>query len=91
MIRRDKYLNQLIKARNNGFPKVVTGVRRCGKSFLLEEIFRSYLLSDGVNDDNIVILELDDDKKAAMVSNLLVVLCGDDSAQPVVNTGTLNH
>ncbi len=36
------------------------------------------------------IVELDDDKKAAMVSNLLVVLCGDDSAQPVVNTGTLN-
>ncbi|WP_295366190.1 SPFH domain-containing protein [uncultured Prevotella sp.] len=37
------------------------------------------------------IVELDDDKKAAMVSNLLVVLCGDDSAQPVVNTGTLNN
>ena len=39
-------------------------------------------------DDNVV--ELDDDKKAAMVSNLMVVLCGDDAAQPVVNTGTLN-
>ena len=37
------------------------------------------------------IVELDDDKKAAMVSNLLVVLCGDESAQPVVNTGTLHH
>ena len=37
------------------------------------------------------ILELDDDKKAAMVCNLLVILCGDESAQPVVNTGTLNH
>lgn len=37
------------------------------------------------------VVDLDDDKKAAMVSNLLVVLCGDDSAQPVVNTGTLNH
>lgn len=44
---------------------------------------------DKLSDENIV--ELDDDKKAAMVSNLLVVLCGDDSAQPVVNTGTLNH
>ena len=44
---------------------------------------------DKLSSDNIV--ELDDDKKAAMVSNLLVVLCGDDSAQPVVNTGTLNH
>ena len=37
------------------------------------------------------VVELDDDKKAAMVSNLMVVLCGDDSAQPVVNAGTLNH
>ena len=44
---------------------------------------------DKLSNDDIV--ELDDDKKAAMVSNLLVVLCGDDSAQPVVNTGTLNH
>ena len=39
-------------------------------------------------DDHVV--ELDEDKKAAMVSNLMVVLCGDDAAQPVVNTGTLN-
>lgn len=37
------------------------------------------------------IIELDEEKKAAMVSNLLVVLCGDDTAQPVINTGTLNH
>lgn len=37
------------------------------------------------------IVELDEEKKAAMVSNLLVVLCGDESAQPIVNTGTLNH
>ena len=44
---------------------------------------------DKLNSEDIV--ELDDDKKAAMVSNLLVVLCGDDSAQPVVNTGTLNN
>ena len=44
---------------------------------------------DKLSNENIV--DLDDDKKAAMVSNLLVVLCGDESAQPVVNTGTLNH
>lgn len=44
---------------------------------------------DRLSNENIV--ELDDDKKAAMVSNLLVVLCGDDTAQPVINTGTLNH
>ena len=37
------------------------------------------------------VVELDEEKKAAMVSNLLVVLCADEAAQPVVNTGTLNH
>lgn len=47
------------------------------------------LALDKLADDNIV--ELDEEKKAAMVSNLLVVLCADESAQPVVNTGTLNH
>ncbi len=64
MIKRDKYLNQLIKAKNNGFPKVITGIRRCGKSYLLEEIFRSYLLSVGVSSDDIIILELDADKNS---------------------------
>jgi regulator of protease activity HflC (stomatin/prohibitin superfamily) len=44
---------------------------------------------DKLSDENIVVL--DDEKKAAMVSNLLVVLCGDDSAQPVVNTGSMNQ
>ena len=42
-----------------------------------------------LDEENVV--ELDDDKKAAMVSNLMVVLCGDDAAQPVINAGTLNH
>ena len=37
------------------------------------------------------VVELDEERKAAMVSNLLVVLCADEAAQPVVNTGTLNH
>lgn len=62
MIKRDKYLKQLIDAKNNGFPKVITGIRRCGKSFLLKEIFRSYLLSDGVSPDAIIAIDLDDDK-----------------------------
>ena len=44
---------------------------------------------DKLNDEKIV--NLDDEKKAAMVSNLLVVLCGDDAAQPVVNTGTSSN
>ena len=52
-------------------------------------VSRVKMALDKLSNEDIV--ELDDDKKAAMVSNLLVVLCGDDSAQPVVNTGTLNH
>ena len=62
MIRRDKYLRQLINNRDNGFPKVVTGIRRCGKSYLLKEIYRQYLLDDGVPEENIFVLELDDDR-----------------------------
>lgn len=48
-----------------------------------------HMALDKLEKDNVV--ELDEDKKAAMVSNLLVVLCADESAQPVLNTGTLNH
>jgi hypothetical protein len=44
---------------------------------------------DKLKDDDVV--DLDEDKKSAMVSNLLVVLCADEAAQPVLNTGTLNH
>ena len=60
MIKRDKYLNQLIKAMNNGFPKVITGIRRCGKSYLLKEIFREYLIETGIDRDLIIVIELDD-------------------------------
>ncbi len=62
MIRREKYLQQLISNLDNGFPKIITGIRRCGKSFLMKEIFREYLLSDGMKEDDILILELDDDR-----------------------------
>ncbi|MBE5917940.1 MAG: ATP-binding protein [Pseudobutyrivibrio ruminis] len=65
MIARDKYLQQLINSKNNGFPKVITGIRRCGKSFLLKELYRSYLVNNGVHPDDIFILELDDDRNIA--------------------------
>lgn len=64
MINRDKYLNQLIANKENGFPKVVTGVRRCGKSYLLKEIFKNYLLESNVHEDHILIIELDDYKNS---------------------------
>lgn len=72
MIKRDKYLNQLIKFRDNGFPKVITGIRRCGKSYLLKEIYRDYLLSDGVSDNDIIIIELDDDRNSRYRDPLLL-------------------
>ena len=59
MIERNKYLNLLIAAKDNGFPKVITGIRRSGKSFLLFTIFRNYLKSQGVSDDHIIAIELD--------------------------------
>ena len=62
MIRRDKYLQQLIQNRSNGFPKIITGVRRCGKSYLLKEIYRQYLIEQGTPDECILIVELDDDR-----------------------------
>ncbi len=62
MIERSKYLNKLISNRNNGFPKVITGCRRCGKSFLVKEIFRDYLINNGLPVDNFLSLELDDDR-----------------------------
>lgn len=64
MIKRTKYLNQLIALKNNGFPKVITGPRRTGKSYLLHEIFTDYLIENNVPEENIILIELDDDKNA---------------------------
>ena len=58
-IRRDIYLNKLISKRHNGLIKVVTGVRRCGKSYLLFELFREYLRNDQVPDDHIIEMAFD--------------------------------
>lgn len=60
-IQRDFYLNELISRKENGLIKVITGIRRCGKSYLLFKIYYDYLLSLGINKDNIIALSLDDD------------------------------
>lgn len=59
-IKRDRYLRQLIESRQNGFIKVVTGIRRCGKSYLLNVLFYRYLLENGVAEDHIVRIDLED-------------------------------
>ena len=58
-IKRNYYLNKLISKRNNKLIKIVTGIRRCGKSYLLDPIFKDYLLDNGVDENHIIKLELD--------------------------------
>lgn len=58
-IKRDIYLNRLISRKNNGLIKIITGIRRCGKSYLLDPIFRNWLLKEGVPEDHIIKIELD--------------------------------
>lgn len=59
-IKRDYYLNKLIQHKKNGLVKIVTGVRRCGKSYLLFQLFRDHLLESGIKDDHIISIALDD-------------------------------
>ena len=63
-IHRDRYLQKLINRKENGLIKVITGLRRCGKSYLLFEIYMEYLLSLGVQRDQIIAIPLDDDQNA---------------------------
>lgn len=62
MIQRDRYLQKLINRKDNGVVKVITGIRRCGKSYLLFNIYHQYLNSIGIDDDHIIELALDDDQ-----------------------------
>ena len=58
-IERNMYLQQLILRKDNGLVKVITGIRRCGKSFLLFNIFKKYLIENGVSEDHIIEIALD--------------------------------
>ncbi len=60
MIERKKYLDRLISRKGNGMVKVITGIRRCGKSYLLFNIYRDYLKSQGIKEEQIVALALDE-------------------------------
>lgn len=65
-IKRDIYLNKLIRKKKNGLIKVVTGVRRCGKSYLLFQLFHDHLLENGVSENHIIEVALDDRSNKAL-------------------------
>ena len=66
MIPRNKYLNELVSLQGNGMIKVITGMRRCGKSYLLFNIFVSYLREQGINPEQIIKINLEDFKHRAL-------------------------
>ncbi len=66
VINRDRYLQKLIARRHNGMIKIVTGVRRCGKSFLLSKIYADWLRGQGVDDNHIVTIDLEDRRNSPL-------------------------
>ena len=83
MIERNVYLEKLIKSKENGFPKIITGIRRCGKSYLLEEIYKKHLIDNGVNPKNILIIDLDEEENYNLydpinLSNYVLSKCNDN-------------
>ncbi|MBR6295850.1 MAG: ATP-binding protein [Treponema sp.] len=62
LIEREKYLKILVNSKNNGLIKVITGIRRCGKSFILFYFFYDHLIESGVDEENIIAVPLDDEK-----------------------------
>ena len=60
IIARNAYLNKLIARRHNGMIKIVTGLRRCGKSFLLSTIYANWLKNQGIDDNHIITINLED-------------------------------
>lgn len=68
-IKRDFYLQKLIDRKNNHLIKIVTGIRRSGKSYLLNHLFKNYLLDNGVDDSHIIMIALDDDENSDLLDS----------------------
>jgi len=73
-IRRDLYLNKLIKRKNNGLIKVVTGIRRCGKSYLLNNLFYNHLIESGVAADHIIRFAFDSADDLYLIGESLILI-----------------
>ncbi len=67
-IKRDFYLNKLIRSMHNGMVKVITGIRRCGKSYLLKTLFKDYLLSNGVLEERIIVIDLSSSENSSLTN-----------------------
>ena len=61
-IKRDRYLSKIIESKNNGLIKIITGIRRCGKSYLLFDLFYKHLTESGIKKENIVRFAFDNDE-----------------------------
>lgn len=62
IVNRSKYIDQLVRSKENGLIKIVTGLRRSGKSFLLKKLFSQHLLNEGVTEDHIIIIDMESRK-----------------------------
>ena len=59
IIKRESYMSQIIQRKHNGLIKIITGIRRCGKSYLLRTLYKAYLLESGVKGDHIIEMAFD--------------------------------
>ena len=65
---RDNYLNKILSKKENGLIKIITGIRRCGKSFLLDPIYKEYLLGLGIKENHIIKIDLDERKNRKLLN-----------------------
>lgn len=65
---RDNYLNKIISKKENGLIKIITGIRRCGKSFLLDPMYKDYLLGLGIKENHIIKIDLDERKNRKLLN-----------------------
>ena len=73
-IKRDFYLNKLVKRKHNGLIKVITGIRRCGKSYLLNTLFYQHLLANGINESHIIRFAFDSADDLYLIGENLIEL-----------------
>jgi hypothetical protein len=82
-IKRDVYLNRLINRKHNGFVKVITGIRRCGKSYLLNTLFYDCLLSEGIDREHIILFAFDSAEDLIKIGEDPILLDNSESERKV--------